>query len=272
MLKRTTVLDLQNKKSKNQKIVCVTAYDYTMARLIDEVDIDLVLVGDSLTSVIKGEELTIYTNIDEIIYHCACVSKGLSKSFLLADMPFMSYQVSPEQGLESAGRLLQEGRANGVKLEGGSEIVATVKKIVHAGIPVMGHVGLQPQSFYRLGGYKVQGRQEGKSVISREHIIEDSKRLEDAGVFALLLEGIPSSLAEEVTATLSIPTIGIGAGLSCSGQILVVNDLLGLNVSEKLPKLAKSYADLRTLVINSLRNYSIEVRGEIFPDKDHSYE
>src|SRR4051812_25820259 len=213
--KKVTVPDLRARKGA-EKIAMVTAYDFTMARLADEAGVDMVLVGDSLGMVVQGLSTTIPVSLDEMAYHCRAVARGLQRAHLVGDLPFMSYQVSPQQGVESAGRLMKEGSCESVKLEGGQEVAEHVHRIARAGIPVVGHVGLTPQSVHALGGFKVQGRGE-----SAEKVLSDAIALEQAGAFAIVLEAIPPDLARQVTAMLAIPTIGIGAGAACDGQVLV---------------------------------------------------
>ncbi|HHO52911.1 MAG TPA: 3-methyl-2-oxobutanoate hydroxymethyltransferase, partial [Deltaproteobacteria bacterium] len=226
-MKRATVLDLRKKKADNEKIVMVTAYDATMARLVDRAGVDMVLVGDSLGMVIQGHEDTLPVTLEHMIYHCVCVGRGLSRAHLVGDMPFMSFQISPRDALRAAGRLIQEGRVQSVKLEGGIRVAESIRAIVGAGIPVVGHVGLTPQSVHAMGGFKIQGRSEDDG----ERLVRDALAVEEAGAFCVVLEGIPRELAAEITARLSIPTIGIGAGPDCDGQVLVCNDVLGLDLS-----------------------------------------
>ena len=226
-MSRHSVLDLRRKKADNDKIVMVTAYDYTMARLVDRAGVDMVLVGDSLGMVIQGNDDTLAVTLDEMVYHVKCVNRGLQKAHLVADMPFMSYQLSPEQALLSAGRFVKEAGAQSVKLEGGVRSAPAIERIVEAGIPVVGHVGLTPQSVHAMGGFKVQGR----SQKGAERVLSDAKAVEAAGAFCVVLEGMPEDVAAMVTAELRIPTIGIGAGPACDGQVLVCNDLLGMDLS-----------------------------------------
>ncbi|TVQ90141.1 MAG: 3-methyl-2-oxobutanoate hydroxymethyltransferase [Deltaproteobacteria bacterium] len=262
---RLTVLDLLRKKTDNEKIVMVTAYDYTMARLVDTAGVDMVLVGDSLGMVVQGHDSTLPVTLDDILYHTRAVGRGLSRAHLTADMPFLSYQVSPEDALRAAGRLLKESGAQSVKLEGGERTAPAIARIVEAGIPVVGHVGLTPQSVHAMGGFKVQGKgSEG------DRVLRDALAVQEAGAFCVVLEGLPAKLAARITAELQIPTIGIGAGPSCDGQVLVCNDLLGLDLSFK-PRFVKRYAELQHTVVGAVQAYAAEVRGGAFPDADHSF-
>jgi len=265
-MRRKTVLDLHQMKAKNENIAMITAYDATMARLVDTAGVDMVLVGDSLGMVIQGMPDTLGVTLDDMIYHGRCVAKGLTQAHLTVDMPFMSYQVSPEQALESAGRLVKEGHAQSVKLEGGERSAPAIKKIVEAGIPVVGHVGLTPQSVNTLGGWRVQGRSDAQA----EQLIQDAMAVQEAGAFALVLEMVPAELAAEVTSALEIPTIGIGAGAHCSGQVLVCNDLLGFDMSFS-PRFLKRYAELQDTMVEAISKYVSEVREGSFPTEDHSF-
>ena len=261
-----TVLDLQKKKTGNQKISMVTAYDYTMARLVDQAGVDMVLVGDSLGMVIQGEENTLAVTIDDMIYHSRCVARGLSNAHLTVDMPFMTYQISEEVALKNAGRLIQEGKAQSVKLEGGKNMAPTIARIVQAGIPVVGHIGLTPQSVHALGGFKVQGRAQE----AQERLISDALAIEDAGASLLVLELVPKELAKVISERLHIPTIGIGAGVHCDGQVLVCNDLLGLDLRFK-PRFLKRYANLEENILDSVRAYVRDVQEGDFPTDKHSF-
>lgn len=262
---RLTVPDLR-KKAENAPLVMVTAYDWTFARLMDMADVDMVLVGDSLGMIVQGQEDTLPVTLDEMVYHTRCVSRALTKAHLVADLPFMSYQVNPEQALLSAGRLIQEGRAQSVKLEGGERSAAAVEKIVAAGIPVVGHVGLTPQSVHTMGGFRIQGR----TADSAERVLNDALAIEAAGAFAIVLEGMPSEVAARITEAVHIPTIGIGAGVDCDGQVLVCTDLLGMNLSFK-PKFVKRYAELETVMVDAIRQYATEVRERAFPTEANAY-
>ncbi|MFT6816835.1 MAG: 3-methyl-2-oxobutanoate hydroxymethyltransferase [Myxococcota bacterium] len=263
---RKSVLDLRKKKADNDKIVMVTAYDWTMARLVDKAGVDMVLVGDSLGMVVQGRQDTLPVTVDEMVYHSRCVAAGLEQAHLVADMPFMSYQISPEQALMTAGRLMKEGMAQSVKLEGGERSAEAVRRIVEAGIPVVGHVGLTPQSVHAMGGFKVQGRSDDDA----ERVLRDALAVEQAGAFCLVLEGVPTDLAAEITARLDIPTVGIGAGEHCDGQVLVINDLLGMNTDFK-PKFVKYYANLEQVIIGAVETYATDVREGSFPDRAHSF-
>ena len=247
-------------------IAMVTAYDYTMARLVDEAGVDMVLVGDSLGMVVQGLSNTIPVTLEEIAYHGRAVARGVGRAHVVGDMPFMSYQVSAQQAVESAGKLMKEGAFESVKLEGGSEVAEAVFRIVRAGIPVVGHVGLTPQSVHALGGFKVQGRGDEAA----EKLLSDARALEQAGAFAIVLEAIPPDLAARVTDELTIPTIGIGAGNACDGQVLVCTDLLGM-IRGHSPKFAKRYAQLGDAIVGAVREYVSEVQSREFPGQAHQY-
>ncbi|WP_446899714.1 3-methyl-2-oxobutanoate hydroxymethyltransferase [Clostridium sp. LBM24168] len=253
-------------KRKNVKITMLTAYDYSMARLVDESGIDGILVGDSLGMVCLGYKDTLSVTMEEMLHHVRAVSRGTENALVVGDMPFMSYQASVYDAVKNAGRMIQEGYAGAVKLEGGASVYEQVKSIVKAQIPVMGHIGLTPQSVNMFGGFKVQGKNE----INARKIIEDAKKLEDAGAFSIVLEGIPYKLAKIITESVSIPTIGIGAGKYCNGQILVYQDMLGL-FSDFKPKFVKYYANVGQLVRGAFKDYISEVRNGIFPDEEHSF-
>ena len=263
---RKTVLDLQKMKASSQKIAMVTAYDATMARLVDAAGVDMVLVGDSVGMVVQGMEDTLSVTLEDMIYHGRCVERGLKQAHLTVDLPFMTYQVSAAQALESAGRLVKEGRAQSVKLEGGMRSVPAVQLIVDAGIPVVGHIGLTPQSVHAMGGFRVQGREEAAA----ETLLADAIALQEAGAFCLVLEMVPAPLAAQVTEALYIPTIGIGAGPRCDGQVLVCNDLLGMDTSFK-PRFVKRFAELEAPIIDAMRSYVDEVHGGTFPTREHSF-
>ncbi len=265
-MSRTTVLDLRKMKADNSKIVMVTAYDATMARLADASGVDMLLVGDSLGMVVQGHDDTLPVTLEQMIYHCQCVARGSTRAHLVADMPFMTFQVSAEQALVSAGRLVQEGRAQSVKLEGGVRVAEAIGRIVEAGIPVLGHVGLTPQSVHAMGGFKMQGRTEGDA----ERVMQDALAVQQAGAYALVLEGIPADLAQRITDELYIPTIGIGAGVGCDGQVLVCNDLLGMNLSFA-PRFVKRYARIEEDAVAAFRAYAEEVRSGSFPGPEHSF-
>lgn len=261
-----SVLTIQQAKQEGRKLSMVTCYDACFARLVDHSGIDMVLVGDSLGNVIMGHEDTTQVTMSDMLHHSKAVSRVLRKPLLCVDMPFLSYQVSPEQALENAGSLVQQGGAQCVKLEGGRSLIPQVKKLVQAGIPVMGHLGLTPQKINTLGGYRIQGRDEEQ----RRELLADAKALEDAGVFALVLELVPSELAGAITESLQIPTIGIGAGHSCDGQVLVLQDLLGFDEGFE-PKFLKKYANLGPLVSQALTRFDQEVKDGVFPSAKHSF-
>lgn len=262
---RVTVPDLGRFKRQGRPIVMVTAYDATFGRLIDEAGVDVILVGDSLGMVMQGHPHTLEVALEHMVYHTRCVRRAIQGALLVGDMPFMSYQVSPEQALISAGRLIQEGGAEAVKLEGGGR-EETVRRIVSAGIPVMGHLGLTPQSVHEFGGFRVQAREDAAA----ERLRGDALALQEAGAFAVVLEGVPASLGAEVSSRLAIPTIGIGAGVGCDGQVLVMQDLLGLEDRFK-PRFVKRYAELAGVVRQAVGAYADEVRARTFPADEHSF-
>ncbi len=266
MVKRVTVVDLKRKKEEREPIVMITAYDYPSAQMVDEAGVDIILVGDSLGMVVLGYENTLPVTMEDMLRHTAAVVRGSRRAMVVGDMPFMSYQLSPEQALENAGRFIKEAGAHAVKLEGGEEVLEAIRKITSAGIPVMGHIGLTPQSIHRIGGYRVQGRDEETA----EKLKRDAKLLEEAGCFSIVLEAVPASLAREITESLSIPTIGIGAGPHCDGQVLVFHDVLGI-FQEFKPKFVKRYANLRGQIVEAVSRYVREVREGLFPDEEHSY-
>jgi len=265
-LQRKSVLDLHKLKADNQRIVMVTAYDYTMARLVDKAGVDMVLVGDSLGMVVQGFQDTLPVTLDQMVYHTRCVSRGLQQAHLVGDMPFMTYQVSPEQAMASAGRLVQEGKAQSVKLEGGERSAPAIARIVEAGIPVVGHVGLTPQSVHAMGGFKVQGRTEEEA----DRVVRDALAVAQAGAFCIVLEGVPMDVAAEITEKLAIPTIGIGAGPHCDGQVLVCNDILGMDLTFS-PRFVKRYARLEEVITDAIGDYAKEVREGAFPTEDHAF-
>jgi len=266
MAAKVTVPEIMNMKQEGEKITALTAYDYSFARILDQAGVDILLVGDSLGSVIQGQESTLPVTLEEMIYHTKAVVRGRNRALVVADMPFLSFQVSLEEAKRNAGRFLQEARAEAVKIEGGVTVHQTIEEIVQMGIPVMGHVGLTPQSIHRFGGYKVQGKERKQ----REIILQDALAVEEGGAFSIVLEGIPMDLAKEITQRLSIPTIGIGAGVNCDGQILVVHDMLGL-FDKFTPKFVKRYADLKGIMADAVKNYISDVRKENFPDEKHSF-
>ncbi len=259
---KKTVNTFKKMKQEGEKITVLTAYEYAFAKIIDEENIDMTLVGDSLGMVVQGEKNTLGVTLEDIIYHTKIVSKISKQSFIVADMPFMSYQVSIEEAVFNAGRLIKEGGAEAVKLEGGIEFKDEIKAIVRAGIPVQAHIGLMPQSVHKVGGYKVQK--------DEKKILEDAIAVEEAGAFSVVLEGIPADIAKKVTNKLSIPTIGIGAGVSCDGQVLVINDMIGLN-EDYLPKFVKKYAQIGDETRKAVKSYIKEVKGSKFPQKKHCY-
>jgi 3-methyl-2-oxobutanoate hydroxymethyltransferase len=248
------------------KIAAITAYDASFARLLDAAQVDVLMIGDSLGMVVQGLPNTLGVSLDDVIYHTRAVARGSSRALIVADLPFMSYQVSAEQALESAGRLVKEGGAEAVKLEGGRSVCAAVTRMVEAGIPVMGHLGLTPQSVHVLGGFKVQAREEA----ARDRLLADARALERAGAFALVLEAVPRGVAKLVTESVSIPTIGIGAGPDCDGQVLVCYDLLGL-FQGFVPRFVKRYAELGEGVVSAARSFVAEVRAGSFPEERHSF-
>jgi len=261
-----TIPGILGKKNSASKITALTAYDFSLAKLLDATDIDIVLVGDSLAMVALGFPNTLPVTMDTMIAHTRAVRQGIKNSLLVGDMPFMSYQVSDEQAITNAGRFLQEAGAAAVKLEGGVRVAQKVRAIVQAGIPVMGHIGLTPQSVHQFGGYKVQG----KNLLQARQIKQDARELEKAGAFSIVLEGIPSNLAAEITDCLKIPTIGIGAGPHCDGQILVLQDMLGIT-QDFTPKFVKRYANLDAEIKNAVGQYIDEVHSGEFPGLEHSY-
>jgi 3-methyl-2-oxobutanoate hydroxymethyltransferase len=262
---RVTVPSLGRRKRRGEKITMLTAYDFTFAQIFDAAEIDILLVGDSLGNVIQGQETTLPVTIEDIVYHTRAVARGVRRALVVADMPFGSYQISAEDALRNAVRCVKDGGAHAVKLEGGTHVAATIDRIVSADIPVMGHVGLTPQSIHRMGGHRVQGRDER----DRERVLADARAVESGGAFALVIEGVPADLGREISKAVSIPTIGIGAGVHCDGQVLVMHDLLGL--SDWSPSFAKQYANLGSLAVQAARNFAEEVVNAKFPDEEHSY-
>jgi len=264
--KKVTVTVLKDMKTAGEKISMLTCYDYLMASILDESGIDIILVGDSVGNVIIGYENTLPVTMDEMIHHCKAVTRGAKRALVIGDMPFMSYQVNPEEAVRNAGRFLKEANANAVKLEGGEEVLDCVKKIVGAGIPVMAHLGLTPQSIHSFGGYGLRGSSEKES----QKIIRDAKLLEEAGAFAILLEKVPAKLGRAITENVSVPTIGIGAGPGCDGQVLVTHDMLGL-FEKFTPKFSKKYAELAGEMRKAFKDYIGEVKEGKFPAEEHSY-
>jgi 3-methyl-2-oxobutanoate hydroxymethyltransferase len=252
--------------ARGQRIVMSTAYDATFARMLEEGGADVLLVGDSLGMVVQGLDTTLPVTLDEMIYHARAVSRGSKRAHLVGDMPFMSYQISPEQALENAGRFLSEGNMHAVKIEGGIDMAPTIRRLVRAGIPVMGHIGLTPQSVHAMGGFKVQGKDEDDA----ERIIDDARAIADAGVYSIVLEGIPAGLAARIRTQVPVPTIGIGAGPECDGQVLVCYDMLGL-APDRVPKFVKMYDNWYARGVAAMKNYANEVRTGLFPDAAHSF-
>ncbi len=269
MDRKVTVPDVVKRKG-GDPIVALTAYDFPFGRIADEAGVDLILVGDSLGMVVQGLENTLPVTMDEMVYHCRMVARARRRALLVGDLPFLSYQVSIPEALANAGRLIKEGGAEAVKLEGGLPVADTVRAIARVDIPVMGHIGLTPQSVHRMGGHKVQGQRRGERPGQRERLIEDALAVEDAGAFAIVLEGIPLDLAAEITNRVTIPTIGIGAGPHCDGQILVLHDVLGL-CDRLAPKFAKRYANLWQTAGDAIRTYARDVSTHTFPADEHSF-
>lgn len=263
---RVTVPAVRAMKARGERVVMLTAYDTPTARLLDAAGVDVILVGDSLAMVALGYETTLPVTLDEMLHHTRAVARGAARALVVGDLPFLSYQVSREEALRSAGRMLKEGNAQAVKLEGGLEVAGTVAALVEAGIPVMGHIGLTPQAVHRMGGYKVQGR----TAEAAARLLKDAVALERAGAFSLVLEGLPWQVAGAVTEAVGIPTIGIGAGPRCNGQVLVTNDLLGL-FDEFTPKFVKRYANLRETLLQAFGQFREEVRAGAFPGPEHSF-
>ena len=265
--KKVTTLTLRQKKERGEPIVMLTAYDYPTALAQDQAGVDVILVGDSLGMVVLGYENTLPVTMEEMLHHCRAVSRGAQSALLVGDMPFMSYQVSAEEALRNAGRFLQQGGMDAVKLEGGRERIEAVRAIVGAGIPVMGHLGLTPQSVHQLGGFRPQGR----TAAAAKHLLDDALLLEEAGCFSLVLESVPARLAELVSQQLSIPTIGIGAGIGCDGQVLVTHDLLGL-FDRFTPNFVKKYANFHAEMARAFSEFKAEVESRQFPAAEHSVE
>jgi 3-methyl-2-oxobutanoate hydroxymethyltransferase len=263
---RLTVTSLRAMAARGQRIVMCTAYDATFARMLEEGGADVLLVGDSLGMVVQGLDTTLPVTLDEMIYHARAVSRGSKRAHLVGDMPFMSYQVSPEQALTNAGRFLAEGNMHAVKIEGGVDMAPTVRRLVRAGIPVMGHVGLMPQSVHAMGGFKVQG----KDADDAERIIDDARAIADAGAYSIVLEGVPAGLAARIRTQVPVPTIGIGAGPECDGQVLVCYDLLGL-APDRVPKFVKMYDNWYARGVTAMQSYAEEVRSGAFPSAANSF-
>lgn len=263
---KITIQDFLRKKTEGKKISMLTAYDFPFARIVDEAGIDGILVGDSLGMVVQGLENTLPVTMDEMIYHTKLVTRAVRNAMVIGDMPFMSYQTGVEDALRNAGRFLKEAGASAIKLEGGGEVADQIRAMTRSDIPVMAHIGLTPQSIHRMGGYKVQG----KTGEAAAKLIEEAHIAEDAGAFALLLEAIPMDLAKKITEELSIPTIGIGAGPFCDGQVLVLHDVIGM-FDRFVPKFVKRYANLKESALSAVRAYKEEVEKSVFPSEDTSF-
>lgn len=264
-MKKLTILDFARMKEEGRKIVMITAYDALFSGIFDEAGVDMILVGDSLGQVVLGLPDTLGVTMEDMLRHTGAVARGRRNAFLVADMPFLSYQPGVEEAIRNAGRLLQAG-AEAVKLEGGVNMASTIRAIASCDIPVMGHIGLTPQSVHRMGGYRVQG----KTGAQREKLLEDALAVQEAGAFAVVLEGMPAALAAEISGRLAIPSIGIGAGAGCDGQVLVMQDLLGLFEAFR-PKFVKRFGELRPAVADAVKAYADEVRAGTFPGKEHSF-
>lgn len=264
--KRVTVKSLTEMKANDEKISMITAYDYTMAQIVDHSEIDVVLVGDSASNVMAGHETTLPITLDQMIYHASSVIRGINRALVVVDLPFGSYQSDPREALRSSIRIMKESGAHAVKMEGGKEIKDSIKRILKAGIPVMGHLGLTPQSIYKFGTYTVRAKEEYEA----EKLKEDAKMLEKIGCFSLVLEKVPAKLAKEVAESVSIPVIGIGAGPGVDGQVLVIHDMLGMN-KEFSPRFLRRYADLHTVMTDALTQYKDDVKSQEFPNEDEQY-
>jgi 3-methyl-2-oxobutanoate hydroxymethyltransferase len=264
--KKVTTKTIAEMKNNNARIACLTAYDYITARLLDQAGIDLILVGDSLGMVFQGHETTLPVTLDEMIYHAKTVVRGVERAMIIVDMPFMSFQANDEEGFRNAGRVMKETGAGGVKFEGGERIAHLVHMTVRAGIPVMGHLGLTPQSIHQFGGYTPRGA----TALEAKQMLKDAKALEEAGAFSIVLEKIPAELAAKISKAVHIPTIGIGAGMHCDGQILVVSDMLGL-YEDFHPRFVRNYAHLAETIRQGVGNYVKDVKDEKFPSKKESY-
>ena len=266
-LQKMTAKKIIEKKRKGEKIVTITSYDYSFAKIVDDCGIDLILVGDSLSMVVLGYKNTLAVTMDEMIHHTKAVTRGVSNAMVVGDMPFLSYKIGVKKAVQNAGRFIQEGGAEAVKVEGGAKICPTIKAMIDADIQVMGHIGLTPQAIYEFGGFLVQG----KTIEGAKTLIIDAKKLEKTGVFSIVLESIPWQIAKLITQSVDIPTIGIGAGSYCDGQILVINDMLGLFTDFK-PKFLKYFGDIGNSVKMAVNDYQNEVKSGIYPDIEHSYE
>ncbi len=266
MAGRITASTLKKMKKNGEKISMITAYDFSMATIVDKSGVDVVLVGDSLGSAVLGYEDTTQVTMEDMLHHIKAVTRGVKHALVVGDMPFISYHTGVYTAVENAGRIVREGRAQGVKLEGGEEITDEIRAIIKAGIPVMGHIGLTPQSVHKMGGYFIQG----KTAENARKLLHDAKALEDAGVFSIVLECIPAELAEIITRQVTVPTIGIGAGSACDGQVLVSYDLMGL-FSGYVPSFVKQYADVGALMTNAVKEYVAETKSGTFPDYERSF-
>ena len=266
MDKKFTIKSFQKAKDEKRPISMLTAYDYSMAKILDGAGADALLVGDSLGMVVQGHDSTISVTIEDMIYHARAVNRAAKRALVIVDMPFMSYHVSMEEAVRNAGRLMKEGGAHAIKLEGGVEFAETIRQIVRAQIPVMGHIGMTPQSVHMFGGFKVQG----KNLVQAQKIIDDAKALEEAGVFAITLECVPEELSKIITETVNVPTIGIGAGKYCDGQVLVSNDMLGM-FSDFVPKFVKQYAHISSDIERAVKTYIKEMNESSFPEKKHTF-
>ncbi len=264
--RKKTILDIARMKHDGEKITMLTCYDYPTARLLDESGIDMLLVGDSVGVVVSGYDTTLPVTMEEMLYHTRAVARARTRALLVADLPFLSYQTDLREARTNAGRLIKDGGAEAVKLEGGAPVVDSIKAIVDMDIPVMAHIGLTPQSIHRMGGYRVQG----KSQTAGERLLADALAVQAAGAFAVVLEGIPLKLAATITGELTIPTIGIGAGPHCDGQVLVIHDILGL-CEKYSPKFVKRYADVKSIVVDAARQYAADVRDGTFPTDEFSF-
>ena len=264
--KKVTTRSLYEMKQRGEKIACLTGYDYLFARLLDTAGIDLVLVGDSVSNVFQGNETTLPVTLDEMIYHTKAVTLGVKRAMIVTDMPFMTYQITVEEAFRNAGRIMKETQAGGVKIEGGERVAKVAEKISGEGIPVMGHIGLMPQSIHKYGGYKPRGTTEDEA----RTLMNDAKVLQDAGAFAIVLEKIPADLAKKITESIQIPTIGIGAGIHCDGQILVSYDMLGL-FEDFRPRFVRRYVHLTEILEKAFRDYIKDVKGNLFPNESESY-
>ncbi len=265
-IKKVTTETLRKMKFDKEKITMLTAYDFTSAKMVDAGGIDTILVGDSAANVMAGHETTLPITLDQMIYHTQCVVRGVDRALVVADLPFGTYQSNPEKALESAVRMMKEGGAHAIKIEGGEEIEKSIKKIVNAGIPVMAHLGLTPQSIYQFGTYKVRAKEDAEA----EKLLSDAKLVEELGCFALVLEKIPADLAKRVTESISIPTIGIGAGANCDGQVLVYQDMVGMNKGFS-PKFLRRYLDLYNEITGAVAQYVKDVKEVSFPNEKESY-